>query len=133
MEKTLVIVKPDGFEKKLSGEIMNRFYRKGYELLKVEIVKIAQKEIVETHYEEHKGKDFYERIVHFMSSGPIMIMIWQGNQVVSGIRNLLGSTDPAVANPGTIRGDFGNSLKENICHASDSVKSAQKEIDLWFP
>ncbi len=131
MEETLIIIKNDAFERKLTGKIISRFEDKGYE---VSLIKIFQpsKQLAEKHYSEHKGKDYFERITSSLSYGKVCVFILKGENVVKGSRKLIGSTDPSEALPGTIRGDFGKKIQENICHGSDSVESAKREIDLWF-
>jgi len=131
LEKTFIAVKPDGVQRRLVGEIIGRFEKKGFKLVAMNMVQ-ANKEILELHYEEHKDKNFFPSLIKYMSSGPIVIMTWEGKGVVEGGRNLLGATNPIKASPGTIRGDLGMTTGRNLCHASDSKQSAQREIKLWF-
>ncbi|KAI8988570.1 nucleoside diphosphate kinase [Mycotypha africana] len=132
MERTFIMVKPDGVQRGLVGEIIKRFEQKGYQLLAMEMVH-PTREILEEHYQEHKGKPFFPKIVDFMSSGPVVAMVWYGNEVIKTGRKMLGATNPLESAPGTIRGDFGVVTGRNICHGSDSAESAEREIKLWFP
>ncbi|MDJ0355395.1 nucleoside-diphosphate kinase [Paenarthrobacter sp. PH39-S1] len=135
IERTLLLVKPDGVARNLSGEILARVEAKGYTL--VELKKTAAtREQLEQHYEEHVGKQFYEPLVKFMLSGPVVAAIFEGHRVIEGFRSLAGTTDPTTAAPGTIRGDFGRDwglkVQQNLVHGSDSVESAEREIAIWF-
>ncbi|MGO2654971.1 MAG: nucleoside-diphosphate kinase [Pseudoclavibacter sp.] len=134
-DHTLVLVKPDGVERGLTGEVLARIERKGYRLADIRWVK-PTRELLERHYAEHKGKPFFDSLVDFMISGPIVAVILEGDNVVPGVRTLLGASDPTVAAPGTIRGDFGRdwgvSVQRNVVHASDSTQSAAREIGIWF-
>ncbi|KAD3720518.1 nucleoside-diphosphate kinase [Arthrobacter yangruifuii] len=134
-ERTLVLIKPDGVERRLTGAILARIEAKGYtvaELKKTE----ATRAILEEHYEEHQGKPFYEPLVEFMLSGPVVAAVLEGNRVIEGFRSLAGTTDPTTAAPGTIRGDFGRdwgtAVQQNLVHGSDSPESAAREIGIWF-
>ncbi|MFQ4149107.1 nucleoside-diphosphate kinase [Arthrobacter sp. LAPM80] len=135
IERTLVLIKPDGVARNLTGTILARIETKGYTLVQLEMVN-ATREVLEAHYEEHVGKPFYEPLVEFMLSGPIVAAIFEGNSVIAGFRSLAGATDPTVAAPGTIRGDFGRDwglkVQQNLVHGSDSVLSAEREIGIWF-
>lgn len=135
IERTLVLVKPDGVARNLSGAIVARIEAKGYTLAELKKV-TATREMLEAHYEEHVGKPFYEPLVEFMLSGPVVAAIFEGNRVIEGFRSLAGATDPTVAAPGTIRGDFGRDwglkVQQNLVHGSDSVESAEREIAIWF-
>jgi nucleoside-diphosphate kinase len=136
MERTLVLVKPDGVSRGLIGEVVRRIEAKGYTLTHLEL-RTATAEILAEHYAEHRGKPFYEPLVEFMLSGPVAAMVVEGQRVVEGFRSLAGATDPTVAAPGTIRGDlgrdWGHSVQQNIVHGSDAVESAEREIAIWFP
>lgn len=131
MEKTLVIIKPDGVKRGLIGEIISRYERKGFKILDAKLIR-ADRKILEEHYSEHKGKDYFEKLVAYMMEGPVMVMIIEGEDVVEVIRNMNGHKDPKKALPGTIRGDYANSVTKNIVHASDSMESAEREINIWF-
>jgi nucleoside-diphosphate kinase len=135
-ERTLVLVKPDGVARGLVGEVIRRVEAKGYRLVALEI-RLPSDELLAEHYAEHVHKPFYGPLVQFMSSGPVVAMVAEGQRVVEGFRALAGATDPTAALPGTIRGDLGRdwglAVVQNIVHGSDSVESAQREIKLWFP
>lgn len=132
MEKSLVLIKPDGVYRGLIGEIISRFERKGLKLVAARFLHVPL-ELAEEHYKAHKGKDFYPRLIKVITSGPVMAMVWSGPQCIQQIRNLVGSTDPAKALPGSIRGDFAVDISNNVVHASDSPETAEIEIPLWFP
>ena len=135
-ERTLVLVKPDGVKRGLVGEVISRIESKGYSIVGMKML-MADRSILERHYAEHAGKPFYGPLVEFMSSGPIVALIAEGNRVIEGFRSLAGATDPTVAMPGTIRGDLardqGTTVVQNIVHGSDSVESATREIAIFFP
>ena len=134
-EKTLILVKPDGVRRQLIGEVINRVEAKGYLITSLRMMQ-ADRALLERHYEEHKGKPFFEPLVEFMMSGPIVAMVAEGNRVIEGFRSLAGVTDPTVAAPGTIRGDLardqGTKVVQNIVHGSDSPESAAREIKIFF-
>ena len=134
-ERTLVLVKPDGVRRGLVGEIISRIESKGYSIVALRLMQ-ADRAILEKHYAEHAGKPFFEPLVEFMLSGPIVAIIAQGNRVIEGFRSLAGATDPTVAAPGTIRGDLardqGSKVVQNLVHGSDSPESAQREINIFF-
>ena len=135
MERTLVLVKPDGVRRGLVGEVIRRVEAKGFTLARVEL-RTATRELLAEHYAEHEGKPFYEPLVAFMSSGPVVAMVVEGQHVVESFRSLAGATDPTKAAPGTIRGDLGRDwgtpAQQNIVHGSDAVESAEREIAIWF-
>jgi nucleoside-diphosphate kinase len=135
-EKTLILVKPDGVARGLVGEVISRIESKGYALDALRMLQ-ADRAILEKHYAEHIGKPFYEPLVEFMMSGPIVAIVASGNRVIEGFRSLAGVTDPTVAAPGTIRGDLardqGTKVVQNIVHGSDSIESATREIQIFFP
>lgn len=135
MERTLVLVKPDGVRRNLVGEVIARIERKGYSITNLRMLH-ADRALLEKHYAEHVGKPFYEPLVEFMLSGPIVALIAEGNRVIEGFRSLAGVTDPTLAAPGTIRGDLardqGTKVVQNIVHGSDSTESAEREIALFF-
>lgn len=134
-EKTLILVKPDGVRRGLVGEVISRIEKKGYSVTALRML-IADRALLEKHYAEHNGKPFYEPLLEFMTSGPIVAMIAEGNRVIEGFRSLAGATDPTVAAPGTIRGDLardqGTKVVQNIVHGSDSPESAAREIAIFF-
>ncbi|XP_006873921.1 PREDICTED: nucleoside diphosphate kinase 3 [Chrysochloris asiatica] len=130
-ERTFVAVKPDGVQRRLVGEIVRRFERKGFKLVALKLVQ-ASEELLREHYAELRARPFYERLVRYMASGPVVAMVWQGLDVVHASRAIIGDTDPADAAPGTIRGDFCVEIGKNVIHGSDSVKSAHREIAQWF-
>jgi nucleoside-diphosphate kinase len=135
IQETLVLVKPDGVARNLIGEILRRIEAKGYSITDLRMVE-ADRALLEQHYEEHVGKPFYEPLVEFMQSGPVVAVRVAGERVVEGFRSLAGATDPTVAAPGTIRGDFGRDwglrVQQNLVHGSDSPESAARELALWF-
>ena len=131
MERTLVFVKPDGVNRRLIGKIIQRFEEKGLKIVGLKLIQISD-ELAKTHYEEHEGKPFYEPLVKFVTSGPVALMVLEGQHAISTTRNLVGATFGAEAAPGTIRGDFGISNRYNLIHASDGPESAQKEIARFF-
>ena len=136
VERTLVLVKPDGVARGLSGEVIRRVEAKGYTIAALEL-RAATPDLLAEHYAEHQGKPFYDPLVEFMLSGPVVALVAEGQRVIEGFRSLAGSTEPTGAAPGTIRGDLGRDwgakVVRNIVHGSDSVESAQREIALWFP
>ncbi len=136
IEQTLVLVKPDGVRRGLVGEIIRRIEAKGYIVKNLKMLN-ANLALLEAHYGEHKGKPFYEPLLEFMQSGPIVALIAEGNRVIEGFRSLAGVTDPTLAAPGTIRGDLardqGTKVVQNLVHGSDSADSATREISIFFP
>lgn len=130
-ERTYIMIKPDGVQRGLVGEIIKRFEQKGYRLVALKL-KQANQALLEEHYGDLKEKKFFPGLVKYMSSGPVVCMCWEGYNVVKSGRKLLGETRPDDSLPGTIRGDFCIEVGRNICHGSDSVESAEKEIALWF-
>jgi nucleoside-diphosphate kinase len=136
IERTLVLVKPDGVSRGLSGEVIRRIEAKGYRLAALEL-RTATTELLAQHYAEHQGKPFYQPLLDFMLSGPVLALVAEGHRVIEGFRSLAGATDPTVAAPGTIRGDLGRDwglkVVQNIVHGSDSPDSAAREIGLFFP
>ncbi|MCM3477118.1 nucleoside-diphosphate kinase [Caldibacillus thermoamylovorans] len=131
MEKTFLMVKPDGVQRGLIGEIVSRFERKGFQLVGAKLMQIPTS-VAEQHYGEHKGKPFYDELVTFITSGPVFAMVWQGENVIATARQMMGATNPKDALPGTIRGDYGVTVGKNIIHGSDSFESAKREISLFF-
>lgn len=132
MERTFVMVKPNGVERGLVGEIVARFERRGFRLVGLRALRM-DRALAERHYAEHAGKPFFESLVSFITSGPVVAMVWEGREAVRVARAMMGVTDPADASPGTIRGDFSLSKEENVVHGSDGPESAAREIALFFP
>ncbi len=133
VERTLVLIKPDGVQRHLIGEIIGRVERKGLSLAALEL-RAVSKDLASRHYAEHEGKPFFEPLLEFITSGPLVAAIVQGPRAIAAFRQLAGGTDPVdKAAPGTIRGDFGLETQFNLVHGSDSTESAQREIGLWFP
>jgi nucleoside-diphosphate kinase len=134
-QATLVLIKPDGVKRNLVGEIISRLEAKGYVVADLRMVR-ATRELLAQHYAEHEGKPFYEPLVEFMLSGPVVAIRLEGNRVIEGFRSLAGATDPTTAAPGTIRGDLGRDwglkVQQNLVHGSDSEESAARELALWF-
>ncbi|MBD0747306.1 nucleoside-diphosphate kinase [Streptomyces sp. CBMA152] len=132
-QRTLVILKPDAVRRGLIGEVIGRIERKaGWTIPAMELRTLDQ-ETLEQHYGEHKGKPFYEPLMGFMASGPVVVLVVEGERAIEGVRQLAGPTDPIAAAPGSIRGDFGTIVRENLIHASDSEESAERELKLFFP
>lgn len=131
MEQTFLMVKPDGVKRGLIGEIITRFETKGYKLNRLEML-TPSVEIAEAHYAEHKDKPFFGELVEFLTSGPVVAMQWEGENVVAVSRLMIGKTNPLDAQPGTIRGDLASTMSQNVIHGSDSVESAERELSLWF-
>ncbi|OGX77871.1 nucleoside-diphosphate kinase [Exiguobacterium sp. SH31] len=131
MEKTFLMVKPDGVRRGLIGEIITRFENKGYTLNRLEML-TPSVEVAESHYAEHKEKPFFGELVAFLTSGPVVAMEWEGENVVAVSRLMIGKTNPLDAQPGTIRGDLASTMSQNVIHGSDSVESAERELSLWF-
>jgi nucleoside-diphosphate kinase len=131
-ETTLVLVKPDGVERGLCGEILARFERRGYDLRGARLLRVT-KPLARRHYAEHRGKPFFHDLVDFITSGPVLALAVRGENAIAGVRGLMGATDPADSAAGTIRGDFATLLAENVVHGSDSRASARRELALFFP
>ncbi|KNH22844.1 nucleoside diphosphate kinase [Priestia megaterium] len=131
MQKTFLMVKPDGVQRSIIGEVISRFEKKGFQLVGAKLMHISQ-ELAETHYGEHKEKAFFGELVKFITSGPVFAMVWEGENVISVSRQMVGKTNPQEALPGTIRGDYGLIVDKNIIHGSDSPESAEREISLFF-
>ncbi|WP_313814441.1 nucleoside-diphosphate kinase [Glutamicibacter sp.] len=134
-ERTLILVKPDGVKRGLTGQIIARIEAKGYTIAELKQLN-ATREMLAAHYAEHEGKPFYEPLVEFMLSGPVVALVAEGQSVITGFRSLAGTTDPTTAAPGTIRGDLGRDwglkVQQNLVHGSDSEESAAREIAIWF-
>lgn len=135
-QRTLVLVKPDGVARNLVGEVLRRVEAKGFTLVALDL-RTAGRDVLERHYAEHAGKPFFEPLIEFMSSGPVVAAVFEGQRVIEAFRSLAGATDPTAAAPGTIRGDlgrdWGTSVVQNLVHGSDSAASAEREIAIWFP
>jgi nucleoside-diphosphate kinase len=131
MERTLVLVKPDGVQRGLIGEVINRLERRGLRLVAAKFIQVSQ-ELAETHYAIHKGKPFYDGLISYITSAPVMAMAWDGPNAVTATRQTMGATRPTEAAPGTIRHDFALEVGRNLTHASDSVENGEIEVALWF-
>ena len=131
MERTFIAVKPDGVQRGLVGEVIRRFEAKGFTLVGLKLVQVS-KDLAEQHYGEHKEKPFFAGLVTFITSGPVVAMVWEGKGVVAAARKMIGATNPLNSEPGTLRGDYGIDIGRNIIHGSDAVETAQREIGLWF-
>jgi nucleoside-diphosphate kinase len=132
MERTLILVKPDAFARNLTGEIIARFERKGLSLMALKLMTMSR-ELAERHYAEHVGKPFFEELVEFITSAPLVAMVLEGEQAVEAARQVIGATNPLQASPGSIRGDYAIAVGQNMVHGSDSAESAAREVALFFP
>lgn len=131
MERTFVAIKPDGVKRGLIGRILQRFEDKSYKIVALKMMNVTP-EIAAKHYEEHYGKDFYEKLIRFITMGPIIAMAVEGKNAIKGVRHLVGKTNPDEADDGSIRADFSSFSATNLVHASDSIESAQRELNLYF-
>lgn len=131
MEKTLVLVKPDGVQRGLIGEVIARLERRGLRLVAAKFLQVSQ-ELAETHYAVHKGKPFYEKLIKYITSAPVMAMAWEGPNAVAAVRQTMGATRPTEAAPGSLRHDFALEVGRNLTHGSDSVENGEIEVALWF-
>jgi nucleoside-diphosphate kinase len=131
MERTLVLVKPDGVQRGLIGEVIGRLEHRGLRLVAAKFIQVSQ-ELAETHYAIHKGKPFYDGLIEYITSAPVMAMAWVGPNAVAAIRQTMGATRPTEAAPGSIHHDFALEVSRNLTHASDSVENGEKEVALWF-
>lgn len=131
MERTLILVKPDAFARGLTGEILARFERKGLKIVALKHL-VTPRDTAETHYDEHRERPFFGELVDFITGGPLVAMVLEGRDAVKAARQLIGSTNPLEAAPGSIRGDFAIEVGQNMVHGSDSPESAQREIAIWF-
>jgi len=131
MERTLVLVKPDGVERRLSGEIIARFERRGLKIVALKLCRMTR-EMAERHYAEHAGKPFFAGLVEFITSGPIVAMILEGENAIKAVRTMMGATNPLDSMPGTIRGDFALTMSNNVIHGSDGPESAAREMTTFF-
>ena len=130
-ERTFCLVKPDGVQRGLVGEVVRRFETRGLQLVALKMVHISR-QLAEEYYAEHRGKPFFAGLVDYVTSGPAVAMLWDGDNAVAVVRKMMGATDPAKAEPGTIRADFGLNIGRNVIHGSDSIASAQREAGLFF-
>ncbi len=131
MQRTLVIVKPDGVQRMLTGKILTRFEERGFKVIAIKLVQV-DRELAEKHYEVHKGKFFYEGLVSYIVSSPVVVMVLEGHEAIGAVRKMVGATRPWEAEAGTIRGDYALMGLRNLIHASDAPETAEKEIALWF-
>ncbi|HEY9627718.1 MAG TPA: nucleoside-diphosphate kinase [Coleofasciculaceae cyanobacterium] len=131
MERTFLAIKPDGVQRGLVGDIISRFETKGFTLVGLKLMKVSR-ELAEQHYGVHRERPFFAGLVEFITSAPVVAMVWEGDGVISSARKLIGATNPLTSDLGTIRGDYGVSIGRNIIHGSDAPETAQQEISLWF-
>lgn len=131
MERTFLAIKPDGVQRNLVGEIIRRFEAKGFTLVGMKFMKVSR-ELAEQHYGVHRERPFFQGLVEFITSGPVVAMVWEGEGVIASARKMIGATNPLTAEPGTIRGDYGVNIGRNIIHGSDAPETAQQEVSLWF-
>jgi nucleoside-diphosphate kinase len=131
LERTFLAIKPDGVQRKLVGEIIRRFETKGFTLVGLKFMSVSQK-LAEQHYGVHRERPFFKGLVEFITSGPVVAMVWEGDGVIAAARKVIGATNPLTAEPGTIRGDFGANIGRNLIHGSDAPETAKSEIALWF-
>jgi nucleoside-diphosphate kinase len=132
LDRTLILVKPDAFARRLTGEVVARFERKGLVIAALKHM-VVERDLAERHYEEHREKPFFGELVEFITGGPLVAMVLEGHEAVTAARQVIGSTNPLEAAPGSIRGDFGLEVQTNLVHGSDSPESAAREIGLFFP
>jgi nucleoside-diphosphate kinase len=131
VERTFLAIKPDGVQRGLVGEIIHRFESKGFTLVGLKLLNVSR-ELAEQHYGVHREKPFFSGLVDFITSGPVIAMVWEGEGVIASARKIIGATNPLTAEPGTIRGDYGVSIGRNLIHGSDAAETAHQEISLWF-
>jgi nucleoside-diphosphate kinase len=132
MDRTLILVKPDAFERRLTGEVVARFERKGLTIVAMKHMTVEH-DLAERHYAEHRGKPFFGDLVEFITGGPLVAMVLEGHEAVTAARQVIGATNPLEAAPGSIRGDFGLEVQTNLVHGSDAPESAEREVALFFP
>ena len=132
VEQTLILAKPDAVQRSLAGEIVARFERRGFRLRAARLL-VVDRELAQQHYAEHESKPFFGELVDFITSGPTLAFVLEGEGVISTARTTIGATNPAAAEPGSLRGDFASAMPDNLVHGSDSPESAAREIALWFP
>jgi nucleoside-diphosphate kinase len=131
LERTFLAIKPDGVQRKLVGEIIRRFEAKGFTLVGLKLLNVSR-ELAETHYGVHRERPFFPGLVEFITSGPVVAMVWEGEGVIASARKMIGATNPLNSEPGTIRGDLGVNVGRNLIHGSDAPETAQQEVSLWF-
>jgi nucleoside-diphosphate kinase len=131
LERTFLAIKPDGVQRKLVGEIIRRFEAKGFTLVGLKLMNVSR-ELAETHYGVHRERPFFAGLVDFITSAPVVAMVWEGEGVIASARKIIGATNPLNSEPGTIRGDFGVNVGRNLIHGSDAPETAQQEVSLWF-
>lgn len=131
MERTLILVKPDGVQRGLIGQVISRFENRGLKLIGMKFIQMSE-ELAKRHYAIHEGKPFYEKLVDYITSGPVVAMVWEGQDAVSAARATMGATNPVAAAPGTIRGDFGMEIGRNLVHGSDSPENGVTESETFF-
>ncbi|MFO8132367.1 MAG: nucleoside-diphosphate kinase [Thermoplasmatota archaeon] len=131
MQRSFVMVKPDGVQRRLTGRVVARFEQAGITIVAMKFMSVSP-ELAEQHYAVHEGKPFYESLIDYITSGPVLAMVLEGDNVIERVRRMVGATDPHEAEPGTIRGDYAQDIGRNIVHASDSPETARREISLWF-
>lgn len=131
MERTFLMIKPDGVQRNLVGEIIQRLETKGFTLVGLKLMSVSR-ELAEQHYAVHKDKGFFAGLIEFITSGPVVAMVWEGEGIIASARKIIGATNPLSAEPGTIRGDFGVTVGRNLIHGSDGPDTAKEEIKLWF-
>ena len=131
MERTFLAIKPDGVQRKLVGEIIRRFEAKGFTLVGLKLMNVSR-ELAETHYGVHRERPFFAGLVDFITSAPVVAMVWEGEGVIASARKIIGATNPLNSEPGTIRGDLGVNVGRNLIHGSDAPETAQQEVSLWF-
>jgi len=131
LERTFLAIKPDGVQRKLVSEIIRRFETKGFTLVGLKLMNVSR-ELAETHYGVHRERPFFAGLVDFITSGPVVAMVWEGEGVIASARKIIGATNPLNSEPGTMRGDFGVNVGRNLIHGSDAPETAQQEIGLWF-
>jgi len=131
IEKTFIIIKPDGVQRQAVGEILSRFERRGFKIVAMKLIRITE-EMASVHYAEHIGKNFYPSLLKYITSGPVVVAVLEALDAVNQVRRMVGATDPLKAEPGTIRADYAQELPANVIHASDSITSAEREIGLYF-
>ena len=131
MERTLVLIKPDGVQRGLIGEVLSRLERRGLRLVGAKFMHVSQ-ELAETHYAIHQGKPFYDGLIKYITSAPVMALVWEGPDAIAAVRQTMGATRPTEASPGSVRHDFALEVGRNLTHASDSVENGQAEVSLWF-
>jgi len=131
VEQTLVLVKPDGVQRGLIGEVISRLEHRGLRVVAAKFMHVS-KELAEKHYAVHKGKDFYEKLIKYITSAPVLAMVWEGPNAIAAVRQTMGDTRPTEAHPGSLRHDFALEIGRNLTHASDTIENGKKEIALWF-